>query len=134
MKHENGYQERRRYPRINKNMPLELKSGDSVVIAESINLSCIGAYCKVNKHIPLMTKLKIVFELLYDSEGNGGDHVECHGVVVRIDEVLSENSKVFGGYNVAIYFHDIEESEKNKIKNFVEKYRHAKKTSELASA
>ena len=48
--------------------------------------------------------------------------MECSGVVVRVEEVLSE-SNMDSVFNTAIYFNEIEESEKKKIANFFEGYQ-----------
>ncbi|MDM8525633.1 PilZ domain-containing protein [Desulfococcaceae bacterium HSG8] len=108
--------ERRKYPRIDKRMTFELQIEDEAITAEMINLSINGAYCRVNKPLPLMASLKIVFVLVY---GNDVDYVECEGVVVRVEEILPENKR----YNIAIFFNDIEVSEKKKIESFIEKYQ-----------
>lgn len=112
--------ERRKYPRINKRMKFELRNeNDSVVIAETINLSASGAYCMVNKTIPFMTSLRIILPLIYGNKESQVEYAECEGIVVRVDEVSPEA----GICNIAIFFNDIEESERKKITDFVEKFR-----------
>ena len=114
--------ERRRHPRINKRLQFKVKAEDFDAVAETINLSCLGAYCQLNKHIPLMTSLKIVLALPYSDQGNEFDYVECNGVVVRIEEILSE-THLGSVYNTAIYFNEIQESEKEKIADFFEEHQ-----------
>jgi len=48
--------------------------------------------------------------------------VEGNGVVVRIEEILSE-ANLGSVYNTAIYFNEIEESEKEKIADFFEEHQ-----------
>jgi hypothetical protein len=122
MKKKNTHIEHRRYPRLDERLQLRLRAENFDVVAKTINLSCLGAYCQLNKHIPLMTSLKIAFTLSYDDQENGFDYVECNGVVVRVEEVLSE-SNMDSVFNTAIYFNEIEESEKEKIANFFEGYQ-----------
>ena len=122
MKKKNTHVEHRRYPRLDERLQLRLRAENFDVVAKTINLSCLGAYCQLNKHIPLMTSLKIAFTLSYGDQENGFDYVECNGVVVRVEEVLSE-SNVDSVFNTAIYFNEIEESEKEKIANFFEGYQ-----------
>jgi len=109
--------ERRRHPRINERLPFTVKAEDFDAVTETINLSCLGAYCQLNTHIPLMTSLKIALALPYGDQGECG-YVECHGVVVRSEEILSK-AHLGRGYNTAIYFNEIEESEKEKIADFL---------------
>ncbi len=114
MKHQD---ERRKYARIDKRLKLEVKNHeDSVVIAETINLSASGAYCMVNKTISLMTSLRIVLPLIYGNKKHQVEYAECEGVVVRVEEVSHEA----GLYNIAIFFNEIHESERQKIVNFIE--------------
>jgi len=115
--------EHRRYPRLDERLQLRLRAENFDVVAKTINLSCLGAYCQLNKHIPLMTSLKIAFALPYGDQENEFDYVECNGVVVRVEEVLSE-SNMDSVFNTAIYFNEIEESEKEKIVNFFEGYQY----------
>jgi integration host factor subunit alpha len=110
--------ERRRHPRINERLPFTVKAEDFDAVTETINLSCLGAYCQLNKHIPLMTSLKIALALPYGDQGNECGYVECHGVVVRSEEILSK-THLGRVYNTAIYFNEIEESEKEKIADFL---------------
>ncbi len=120
MKNKKKYEEQRRHPRSKKTIPFKIKTGDSTIATETIDLSCIGAYCQVDKYIPSMTNLKIVIALPCEDQEDGVEYVECNGVVVRVESVLSNN----GGnmHNIAIFFNEIDEPEKEKIANFLEKH------------
>ena len=113
--------ERRRHPRVDERLEFKLKAEDFDLVTETINLSCLGAYCQLNKHIPLMTTLKIALALPYGDQGNEFDYVECSGVVVRVEEVLSE-ADVDSIYNTAVYFNEIGESEKEKIASLFQRH------------
>ncbi len=114
------YEEKRKHPRSKKSIDFKIETDDSTIATESIDLSCIGAYCQVDKHIPPMTNLKIVIALPCEDQEDKVEYVECNGVVVRVESVLSNN----GGnmHNIAIFFNEIKESEKEKIANFLEKH------------
>jgi len=114
--------ERRKYTRINERLQFKVKAEDFDAVTETINLSCLGVYCQLNKHIPLMTSLKIALALPYGDQGNEFDYVECNGVVVRIEKILPE-ANLGRVYNTAIYFTEIEESEKEKIADFFEEHQ-----------
>jgi hypothetical protein len=111
--------ERRRHPRIDERVPFTIRSEDFDAVAETLNLSCLGAYCQLTKYLPLMTNLKITLALPRGDQTNAIEYAECSGVVVRVEEMESHSQ---GGklYNTAIYFNEIEESQKQKIARLVE--------------
>ncbi len=121
MKHQKKYVQKRKQPRINKSIQFKIRIKDSTVVAEAINLSCIGAYCRVNKHISFMTKLKIQLPLFHGDQEKGAEYLEFYGVVTRVEKVLSEDN-VSNIYNIAIFFNEIDEPEKEKIARFVERH------------
>jgi c-di-GMP-binding flagellar brake protein YcgR len=109
--------ERRKYPRINKRIPFKLQTDEGIVSAETINLSGNGVYCRVDQYIPVMTQLRIVFALIYDNDAAEVAYVECEGIVVRVEDISPENDL----WHIAVFFNEIEDSEKNKIMNFIAK-------------
>ncbi len=121
MKNKKKYVEKRRQPRTKKIIPFKIKTDDSTIATETIDLSCIGAYCQVDKYIPTMTNLKIVLALPCGNQKGEVEHVECIGAVVRVEKIPSKTNED-DQYNIAIYFNEIEESEKEKIANFLEKH------------
>ncbi len=109
--------ERRKAPRISKSLPLKIKHQDFDFITETKNISAIGAYCSVSSYIPLMTKLKIMLILpKYPESGGKNYRIECTGVVVRTEKQSSQNKS----YNIAIYFNDIKERDKEKISSYID--------------
>jgi len=120
MKQHTTDRERRRHPRINERVPFTLRAEDFDAVTETINMSCLGAYCQLDKHIPLMTGLKIALALPRGDKKNEIEYAECNGVVVRVEEVVSQSHKS-SVYNTAIYFNEIEESEKEKIASFFQR-------------
>ena len=121
MKNKKKYEEKRRHPRSKKSIDFKIETDGSTIAAKSIDLSCIGAYCQVDKYIPPMTNLKIVLALPCGDQESGAEHVECIGAVVRVEKIPS-NTNGDDKYNIAIFFNEIEESEKEKIANFLEKH------------
>jgi hypothetical protein len=86
------------------------------LVTQTKNISCIGAYCFVDKYIPPMTKVSIVLLLSLKSktrEKTTTAKVQCKGVVVRTEENPPKS------YNIAIYFNEIGQREKNKIAKYV---------------
>jgi len=118
--------EKRKAPRINKSLPIKLNRKDFDVITETKNISCIGVYCAVPKYIEPMTKLKIVLIIpKHPGSKSSNQTIECKGVVVRTD-VLENNN-----YNIAIFFNEIKERDKQKISSYVEHYLHSHYSSNL---
>lgn len=125
MKPKNIDTEHRKHPRINERLQFKLKTNHFHIVTETINLSCIGAYCQVNKYIPLMTCLDIVMALPHADEEDELEYIECNGTVVRVEKV-SFDANARNAYNIGIYFSEIEDSEKQKIESFFERYRRLK--------
>jgi hypothetical protein len=112
-------EERRRQPRFNERLPFILKAEGFDAVTETINLSCLGAYCQLDKRIPLMTHLEITLALPRGDKKKDFEYVVCEGVVVRVEE---GGSQLHRGsvYNTAIYFNEIDESDREKIVRSVE--------------
>ena len=109
-------QEKRKHPRIKKNLPLKISSGDFDIVTETENISCIGAYCRVDKYIEPMTKLKVLILLpIYKRKTVVNKKVECEGIVVRTENSGNGNHQ----YNVAIFFNDIKNEDMKKVSDYV---------------
>jgi len=121
MLNQKGLTEKRNYPRTKKVVKFKISREDSTIVAETIDLSCIGAYCRTNKHIPFMTKVKIIFPLSHGKNKKTVKNVEFYGVVVRTDKVSSKPDKN-DMYKIAIFFNEIEKSVKEKIAAFIDKH------------
>lgn len=107
--------EKRRYPRVSKNLPIKIKNGDFDIITETKNVSCTGAYCQVDKYIPVFTKIKTTI-LLPSKTKNATQNINCKGVVVRVEK---SNNTLEQQYNIAIYFNEISKINLLKINRFV---------------
>ena len=109
--------ERRQHLRIDKVLPLRIKTKQFDIATSTQNISCVGAYCKVDKYLDPMTKLNISMVLNNHNTSsklrNERDiKIKCKGVVVRSEH--QDNH-----YNIAIFFNDIRQSEKDKINKFI---------------
>lgn len=109
--------ERRLYPRIDQKLPLKIAANGFDFCTATENISCLGAYCRIDKYIPPFTKILIGLTLPASPTGNKTEScVECKGVIVR-----SEDSSG-GGFNVAIFFNEIKETEKQKIARYLSRF------------
>ena len=98
-----NFQEKRRHPRIENNVPFKIYAPDIDLVTETKNISCAGAYCKISKFLEPMTKLKITLLLPVRKGGKvSTKKLSCGGVVVRTENI--PNSEDFF---TAIFFNDI---------------------------
>ncbi|MDP8211866.1 MAG: PilZ domain-containing protein [Candidatus Zapsychrus exili] len=107
--------ERRRDPRLDDNIPIKLSQEDGDVVTETGNISRSGAYCRVNKYIEPMTKLKV--SLIVPIRKSGKEvtkKISCNGVVVRTESRAEKDS-----YNIAIFFNDISQRDSENISDYV---------------
>ena len=119
MNNHSGSAERRRHPRTDERLPFTVKAEGFDAVTETINVSCLGAYCQLDKRIPVMTHLEITLALPRGDKKKDFEHVVCRGVVVRVEEAGSQFHRG-SVYNTAIYFNEIDESEREKIVRSVE--------------
>ena len=107
--------ERRQHPRVDKNVPLKISTDDAELVTETKNISRSGAYCRVNKYIEPMTKLKIHLLLPFKKGSKTTTKkITCQGVVVRA-EPLPGNKE----FNAAIYFNDLTSRDADCIAEYI---------------
>lgn len=110
--------ERRRSPRIqDEGLSLKLKGGDFDIMTHTLNLSASGIYCKVEKEIPLMSRVRLVL-MVPDAAREGKPvQIEVDGVVVRQHPVII-NGRV-KHYDVAIFFENLEPKDRESIALYI---------------
>lgn len=109
--------ERRQHPRIDKQLPLNLIANGYDFVTTTQNISCLGAYCRIDKYIPPFTKIavKMTLPVINHSENKNCD-VECKGVVVRSED---DNK---GGFNIALFFNEIASNQQKKISQYLSRF------------
>ena len=109
--------EKRKYPRIEHELPINVVANGYDFITSTQNVSCLGAYCRVNKYMPPFTKVLVRLTLPVISDNSSKNHnVECKGVVVRTED---ENT---GGFNIAIFFNAINLEQRKKISQYISQF------------
>lgn len=109
--------EKRQYPRIEQCLPLSVVANGYDFATTTQNVSCVGAYCHIHKYMPPFTKVMVKLNLpVAASCGHKNYSVECRGVVVRTEDVSK------GGFNIAIFFNEIRESERQKISEYINQF------------
>ncbi|MBP9853466.1 MAG: PilZ domain-containing protein [Candidatus Omnitrophica bacterium] len=111
-------QEKRNSPRLSNNIPIRISQDDGDIVTETANVSCSGLYCKVDRYIEPMTKLKIC--LLLPVRKNGKvltKQISAGGVVVR-----TEFSGDKDDHNIAVFFNEISRRDSESITDYVSSY------------
>jgi hypothetical protein len=111
------WKERRQVPRVNQQLPVKITTDGYDFVTSTQNVSCLGAYCSINRYIPPFTKVLIKMALpISTREGNKNCDVECKGVIVRTED------KSYNCFNIAIFFNKINESERQKISQYLNQF------------
>lgn len=109
--------ERRQYPRIDRQLPLKIAADGYGFSTTTQNISCLGAYCHIDKYIPPFTRIMVKLNLhLKASNRNNTSAVECKGVVVRSEDAT------LGGFNIAIFFNEIKEGQRQVISRYISQF------------
>ena len=119
MNRSNNRLERRRWPRIKQRVPLKIILDDYDVVGQTQDLSCIGAYCTVNKYIPPFSIISVI--LLLPLKMKNSDRVcsvHCRGAVVRAEENRQNKDR----YNIAIFFNRIGQADRAKLLQYVRQH------------
>lgn len=109
--------ERRRYPRIEHKLPVSVVADGYGFATVTKNLSCVGAYCHIDKYIPPFTKVAVKLTLPITEQAGDKDYeVECKGVVVRTEDQIG------GGFNIAVFFNEINDAQRDKISQYISQF------------
>lgn len=104
--------ERRRYPRSRRGLPIIVDEAGPGVLNHVDNISANGILCHTIKPVPLMTRMRIVLEL-----PKPVDHrIDAEGIVVRCDpDDIGDDH-----FKVAILFTRVDDADHEAIRKFVE--------------
>ncbi|MFA5093558.1 MAG: PilZ domain-containing protein [Candidatus Omnitrophota bacterium] len=108
--------ERRINPRLDHRLPIDLSLDGYDFSTATRNISCVGAYFHLDKYMPPFTKISVKLSLPNKDKAGKSAIVECKGVVVRTDD------EVNGGFNLAIFFNEIQDSQRKKISQYISKF------------
>ena len=115
MAHQSSGAERRKDPRLTKNIPLKICQEDGDIVTETWNISRSGAYCRVTRYIEPMTKLKVHLLLpVKKNDKQATKKISCQGVVVRTEAVPGKDY-----FNVAIFFNEMPKKDADVIAEYV---------------
>ena len=109
-------QDRRRHPRVAKNIPVKISSQAGDILTETINVSISGAYCRLSQKLEPMTVLRVQL-LLPAPEKTAAKKVSCSGVVVR-----AEPAGDGANFDTAIFFSSIAPKDIRIIDDFIDSH------------
>jgi hypothetical protein len=109
-----SFKEKRRHLRVEFKVPVKISGDHGDILTETKNLSCSGAFCRMDQRLEPMTRLRVYLLLpLQKSNKPATKKVSCQGVVVRTQEAGQE-------FESAIFFNDIAPKDAHTISDFVE--------------
>ena len=107
--------DKRRSVRILEELPFVIGHQGYEIQAKSVNLSGNGVLCVVDRDIPLMTQLEVVFSLPVVVNFSSKEKiVKAKGVVVR-----KEEDAVTDKFFIAVYFSDIKPKDQKVLDEFI---------------
>ncbi|MFA4992850.1 MAG: PilZ domain-containing protein [Candidatus Omnitrophota bacterium] len=110
--------ERRIHPRLDHKLPFNVAVNGYDFSTTTHNISCVGAYCHLEKYIPPFTKISVKLSLPNKGQIDRNAIVECKGVVVRSEDETG------GGFNIAIFFNQMRDGERKKIAAYINRFLH----------
>jgi len=103
-------QDRRSCPRVKaEGLSLRLNAGDFDTMTHTLNISASGLYCKVDREIPLMSRVKLALML--------PEALEVDGVVVREHPVIIDGEVKH--YDIAIFFDNLSAKTRDAISSYI---------------
>ncbi len=114
-----AHQERRSSQRIDdKETALKIRADGFDMATHTLNISSSGLYCKVDKELPLMSRIKLM--LMLSDSGKADKQakaLEVEGVVVRAHPVIIDGK--IRHYDVAIFFDSLEPKARDLIADYI---------------
>ena len=111
--------ERRSFPRVrDEGLSLKLNSGDFDTVTHTLDISASGIYCKIDREIPIMSKVRIKL-MVPDSikPDKGTKELDVDGVIVREHPVIIDG--VIKHYDAAIFFDNLSEKSRDAILGYI---------------
>lgn len=110
--------DRRKFPRIrDKNISVKLSGDDFNAITQSLDVSASGIYCKIDRHIPIMTRVQVILSLPGKSGSSASTTMTIDGVVVREHAVKADGRVQH--YDIAIFFNTLLPKERKALVQYI---------------
>ncbi len=111
--------ERRLFPRLrDEGLSIKLKADDFDTVTHTLDISASGIYCKIDKEIPLMSRVRIKLMVPDVSKADKqSKELDVDGVIVREHPVIIDG--VIKHYDAAIFFDCLSSREREIIQNYI---------------
>jgi hypothetical protein len=109
--------ERRRRRRIDIGLPIEICYNNNRILAETANISILGAYLQSNKEIPIGTALTVTLKIpgLRKVKPVNSRQIGCTGVVFRCQDILPS-----GTYGIGIFFRAFSKDNERVLSRYID--------------
>ncbi len=112
--------ERRRFPRIkDENISIKLQGDGFNTITQSLDVSASGIYCKVSRHMPVMTRVQVVLSIPGKTRSVSSITMNVDGIVVREHPVKKDGEVQY--YDVAIFFNTLLPKERKQLMQYIDR-------------
>ncbi len=111
--------ERRVSQRYDTQLPLNIGTDGLELVSTTKNISCSGVYCRLNRFLPVMTKLEVKMTLpIIEDNKKIEKSFTAEAVVVRVDP---EHERAgCDSYHIGIFFMNIKEEYRNLINRYIQ--------------
>ena len=111
--------ERRLFPRLrDEGLSVKLNSGDFDTVTHTLDISASGIYCKIDREIPLMSRVRIKLMVPDPAKSdNSTRELDVDGVIVREHPVIIDG--VIKHYDAAIFFDNLSEKSREIIQDYI---------------
>lgn len=112
--------ERRRRPRIDVVLPIQIRYNEKEIFTVSKNISVLGTYIENSEEIPSGAVLTIQIELpVKDVPAGGAGQINCSGSVFRCQPLLSEAPGK--KYGIGLFFRSFAQAGEKTLAGYIEK-------------
>ncbi len=119
MSEQNKNFERRVNQRFDAQLPLNIGSDGIKFETTTKNISCSGVYCKVDRFLPVMTKLQVTMKLpIIENNKKIEKSFTTNAVIVRVDPEFEQPG--CGTYHIGLFFMSIKEENRDLIARYIQ--------------
>src|SRR5262245_16820096 len=108
--------ERRRHARVAADIELRCEQGGRSGVARVRDISASGVRCVTDRAMPLMTQVGLILQI---PGASAPREIVCRGAVVRSGPIGNASGQGTGGFETAIFFTDVTESDRVWLEEFV---------------
>ncbi len=109
--------ERRANPRLEQSLPFKVAANGYDFSTTTENISCLGAYCSINKYVPPFTRVSVKLTLpIKSKESARRCTIDCQGTIVRTEDKDKDS------FNIAIFFSRINNSQRKVINEYINQF------------